>query len=294
MATLESIKVFIASPGDLSDERRLFPDIIQSVNEIKAHTAGFHFVAVGWEDTLPDFGRPQAIINKDVEGSDIFVMLLWRRWGTPSGEFSSGTEEEFSIACRRYKSTGDPHLLLYFRSVPEAMMADPGHQLQKVIDFRTRIEVERSCLYKGYESLDQWRDLLTKHLCLWLDRKKLGADFGAAPSQGSFQISDESDQRIIHLQKQLQEVTAKWESTQAKLRVEAVEKALEAMASAKQGKLTRAEEMFAKSLDLYEEPEVLNTFGRFLFQTGSMNRAHEKYQRLLTWRNKTMILRCER
>ena len=72
--------VFIASPGDLSEERRLFPSIIDQVNAIKANSVGLHLKAVGWEDTLPNFGRPQELINKDVRNADIFVMLLWKRW----------------------------------------------------------------------------------------------------------------------------------------------------------------------------------------------------------------------
>src|SRR5258706_464787 len=144
MPKLELVKVFIASPGDLSKERTLFPGVVKQINDIKARALGYLFEGVGWEDSLPGGGRPQEIINEDVRECDVFIMLLWKRWGTPSSQvFGSGTEEEFTIAYDRFRKTGKPHMLLYFRSVPQAMMADPGEQLRRVIEFRTKIEVER-------------------------------------------------------------------------------------------------------------------------------------------------------
>lgn len=276
--------VFIAAPGDLLPERKAFPRIIEQVNDLKANSLGIHLKAVGWEDTLPSFGRPQALINKDVVSSDVFVMLLWKRWGTPSGEFSSGTEEEFVIAQNRYKQTGHrhPHLLMYFRSPPESMMADPGEQLRKVLDFRSRIEADRVCLYNGYDELEQWEDLFRKHLCRWLDQQKYGPDFGVAEAKNELELLEDSEKRIQLLQEQLHLIKQELETTQSKLRSEAVDKAADAVKLVDQGQLTLAEEMFAKSLDLYEEPEVLNTFGRFLFQIGSVDRALTKYHRVLT------------
>src|SRR2546423_187066 len=125
MSKLEVIKVFIASPSDLAEERALFPEIIKQVNTLKARSMDCLFEAMGWEDTLLDWGRAQELINEDVRQCDIFVMLLWKRWGQSTGKSTSGTEEEFNIAYERYKKTGNPQLLLYFRSVPQAMMADP-------------------------------------------------------------------------------------------------------------------------------------------------------------------------
>ena len=55
---------------------------------------------LGWEDTLPGYGRPQALINRDVEQCNLFIGLLWRTWGTPpalDSTFSSGFEEEFRL-----------------------------------------------------------------------------------------------------------------------------------------------------------------------------------------------------
>ena len=38
------------------------------------------------------------------------------------------------------KTNGKPEIWLYFRAVPDDMLADPGEQLKKVLSFRSSIE----------------------------------------------------------------------------------------------------------------------------------------------------------
>ena len=87
--TLEIVRIFIASPDDVRKERTIFHDVIEELNAIKAAEKGKLLVPAGWEDTLPGRGRPQALINEDLVSCDLIVGLLWRRWGTPTGEYSS-------------------------------------------------------------------------------------------------------------------------------------------------------------------------------------------------------------
>src|SRR3990167_922463 len=102
--TVRKVKrIFVASPGDLAKERKRFPKILERINRLKAHPIGVDLEARGWEDTPPGMGRPQALINQDVEKCDLFVMLLWKRWGTPPGgdsQYTSGTQEEFELASK--------------------------------------------------------------------------------------------------------------------------------------------------------------------------------------------------
>ena len=96
---INCLRVFIASPGGLADERKAFREEIQDYNEAESIPRGVLFQPVGWEDTLGAVGRPQTIINEDVCASDYFILLLWNRWGSPPGTrslgFTSGTEEEY-------------------------------------------------------------------------------------------------------------------------------------------------------------------------------------------------------
>ncbi len=81
-----------------------------------------------WEDTLPGYGRPQGIIKKDVERCDLFIGLLWSRWGSQTGSYSSGFEEEFELARERRRSAGSPEIWLCFKKIDPDQVNDPGEQ----------------------------------------------------------------------------------------------------------------------------------------------------------------------
>ena len=291
MTKLDVVKVFIASPGDVADERKLFPEVVQRVNQNKAKSMGYLLEPIGFEDALPGAGRPQEIINKDVEECDVLVLLFWKKWGSPSGKFSSGTEEEFSIADRRSRKDGFPHVLIYFRDAPDDMMADPGPQLKKVLKFRVQIEREKRYLYMAFRDPADWKDKLENHLSRWLDIHHANLQSGSAPSQNLVTpppvASDQANledvrkqlQEMRELQKKLKEQA---ETAQMKLRAEAVGNALEAMKLLEKGELTLAEGKFTKALSLYDEPEVMNNFGFFLWQIGSLDRAKEMFERVLS------------
>lgn len=57
------VRIFLASPGDLPDERRAEKTAIDEINGLLANEFGYHVELVGWEDTVSVFGRPQATIN---------------------------------------------------------------------------------------------------------------------------------------------------------------------------------------------------------------------------------------
>src|SRR6266571_5504608 len=92
------VKIFLASPGDLTDERRAAKAVVDEFNALFADDFGYQVELIGWEDTVSVFGRPQATINRELERCELFVGLMWKKWGTPpgiAGRYTSGFEEEF-------------------------------------------------------------------------------------------------------------------------------------------------------------------------------------------------------
>jgi hypothetical protein len=108
------LTVFLASPGDLNSERQIVRDAVVRANKILSRRIGWHIELLGWEDTLPGYNRPQELINKDVDACELFIGILWRRWGQESGKFSSGFEEEFVRVKERKIRTDSPELWLFF------------------------------------------------------------------------------------------------------------------------------------------------------------------------------------
>jgi hypothetical protein len=90
--------IFLASLGDLAEERNIVSDVVNRINKIFSKTNNWYIELLGWEDTLPGASRPQELINKDIEICDLFLGLLWKRWGTPTGKSDSGFKEEFDLA----------------------------------------------------------------------------------------------------------------------------------------------------------------------------------------------------
>lgn len=101
---LKVVRVFIGSPGDLVNERYKFRDVIEELNQTAALEHCVHLEAVGWEDTQIGPGRPQERINEDLKSCQLIVLALWRRWGSETGEYSSGFEEEFKWAAKENKA----------------------------------------------------------------------------------------------------------------------------------------------------------------------------------------------
>jgi len=152
------LTVSIASPSDLADERRRAFQVPAEVNE-SIKKWDWSIDLLGWEDTLPGYGRPQARISRDVERCDLFIGLLWRRWGTSPAQdsrFSSGFEEEFSIARNRREHATSPGIWMFFKTVEPAQTADAGTQLQNVIKFRESLIASKAIFFKEFEDVNDW------------------------------------------------------------------------------------------------------------------------------------------
>jgi hypothetical protein len=90
---------------------------------------------------------------------------MWQRFGTPTGEAGSGTEEEFHRALERWKRTGAPEILLYFKQdpIPPPRTADAARQLVAMAEFRENLEAKGALVW-DYEGVEQFTAEATRHL----------------------------------------------------------------------------------------------------------------------------------
>ena len=152
---MKVLRVFLASPSDLEAERKEMKKLVDRINSTIRRT-NWIVELLGWEDRLPGYGRPQAQINEDVDACDLFVGVLWRRWGSPTGEFKSGFEEEFERAVNKRRKSDSPEIWIYFKRVDDT--SDPGVQLRQVLEFRRRVERRRELLYRQFSTTSEWSD----------------------------------------------------------------------------------------------------------------------------------------
>jgi hypothetical protein len=154
------VKVFLASPGDLPSERAVVRARAEQFNRLWSDAYDIHLRVVGWEDAPPVAQRPQARINQDADDCHLFIGLLGARWGSDSGMYSSGFEEEYTAAHSRWKSGGVPEIALLFRSVSTAQLEDPGPQLRQVLEFRQSIIDRKEIFFKDFTDATQLSDAI--------------------------------------------------------------------------------------------------------------------------------------
>ena len=169
---ITAYRVFIASPGGLAEERDAFRSAINAHNEADAIERGVIFLPVGWEITLGGVGRPQGTIDQDVRRSDYFMLVLHNKWGSApqagKGPYSSGSEEELTIARECYEAGTMRKIVILFKDVDPAQQADPGPQLKKVLEFRARLEAEKEFLFETFDELPTFSQHLRRHLAAWV------------------------------------------------------------------------------------------------------------------------------
>ncbi|MBM3175027.1 MAG: DUF4062 domain-containing protein, partial [Chloroflexi bacterium] len=119
--TRTKVRIFVASPGDVLEERNRLARVVEELNRSLADRLGLALELLRWETHVaPDVGIPQRLILQQLppEEWDIFVGILWHRFGSETGELDpethqlywSGTEQEFKAAyrLRQESSTGWP------------------------------------------------------------------------------------------------------------------------------------------------------------------------------------------
>ena len=161
------LTVFVASPGDVGDERTILEEIIGELNVMWSRDLGVRLDLVRWEThAYPGIGEDaQALINDQIpDDYDLFVGIMWCRYGTPTGRAGSGTVEEFGRAKARYDS--DPtsvKLMIYFKDEAISPSRLDTTQLAKVNEFRQSLGNE-GVLYWNFNSQAQFEKLIRLHL----------------------------------------------------------------------------------------------------------------------------------
>jgi uncharacterized protein DUF4062 len=163
------VQIFLASPGDLQDERKAAKAVVDAFNRQWADWFGIQVELVGWEDTFKRWGRPQEQINLDLDRCEAFIGVLWRKWGTPpslDGPYSSGFEEEYERAVAGRRKNDRPEMTLFFKQIDEDFLKDKGPDLSKVLGFRERVIGEKQILFHEFADTRDFEQKLSD----WITR----------------------------------------------------------------------------------------------------------------------------
>ncbi|MFL6276891.1 MAG: hypothetical protein ACJ74G_17025 [Blastocatellia bacterium] len=139
---------------------------------------------IKWEThTYPGIGTDaQAVINEQVaDDYDIFIGIMWARFGMPTGRAGSGTAEEFYRAYRRYQEHANHiRIMFYFKDAPVAPSdLDPEH-LALIRAFQKDLG-EKGTYYWTYTGRDEFAQLVRMHLGLQV--QEWGKSWGIEPAK---------------------------------------------------------------------------------------------------------------
>ena len=161
------LRVFLSSPGDVAAERQRAHEILRDLAEEPAWIGKISIEVVRWDNPrspTPMYASytPQQAINRGLpspSACDIFVLILWGRFGTPLSEplkddgsrYLSGSEWEFSEALAAkvpiliYRRTEEPTV-----SLRDTQYIDKKKQLELVDAFFDRFKNPDGSLAAGY------------------------------------------------------------------------------------------------------------------------------------------------
>jgi hypothetical protein len=163
----KSFQILVASPADMADEREMLESLVQELNRQWSNTLGLVFELIRWErDTRPGIASdPQAVINEQIpQDYDVFIGMLWGRFGTPTPRAPSGTHEEFERAIRRWRHTGtSPEIMVYFKDAPLRPSAIDVAQLSRVQEFRDSL-MARGVMYSAFNDASGFQSSVRAHL----------------------------------------------------------------------------------------------------------------------------------
>ncbi|MEK6263075.1 MAG: tetratricopeptide repeat protein [Planctomycetota bacterium] len=291
-----TIRVFIASPGDLAVERRAFKEVIDELNDGFGDGAGVTFEPLAWEETLAVMTRrSQGLINQEIDRCDIFVLAMHRRWGQEAPDakpYSSYTEEEFHRAIDRWDRTGSPTLFVFFKDIDPGQMADAGPQLQQVLAFRRQLESQRQLLYRSFADEAKFRDEVQRHLRAYVRGDLPRAD---APLD-KVVLPQHVIEEVQKAQAEVAEALAKAEhehqlAEAAVARAEkfALDYAERGAKAALEGRVEEARQDFAKATDGTMNLQVLSLAHQFYDHTGDLTTSEQMLERLLAVSGKNAV-----
>lgn len=161
------IGVFVASPSDVSEERKALESVVHELNKTWSKNLNLRLDLIKWEtDIYPGFGEySQDVINEQVNDEyDVFVAIFWGRSGTPTKRAESGTIEEFNRAYNKYKADADSvDIMVYFKDHPIPPSKMNYEQLKIIQDLKHELG-EKGGLYWEFENTEDFESLLRSHL----------------------------------------------------------------------------------------------------------------------------------
>jgi hypothetical protein len=165
------VRIFLGSPGDVPNERKLVRKVMHELNEVVGREKNVFFDLYESGHAYPTYGSDgQEAINQqlgDMRNYNIVLILMWNRIGSRTLRDISGTVEEFHRAVAARKRRKKPDIWLFFRTgAPSSKVKIDPTQQKEVAKFKQQIRGKG--LFREFQGSAQFEETLRKSLQRWL------------------------------------------------------------------------------------------------------------------------------
>ena len=197
---MEEYRIFIGSPSDVQEEREIIEDIINEMNYLYETLDIPKLKLISLKtDVRSKIGNieGQSVIDKQIDGKyNVFIGILWKKFGTKTENYDSGTEQEFYNAFSKYEENPKSmEIMFYFcEKTPEFSEID-GEQLALVQKFRRTLEDNKG-LYKTYSTIEEFEKTIKNDLKLLVTERNIVFE-----DSGNDELEEENDGLIDLVEK---------------------------------------------------------------------------------------------
>lgn len=123
---------------------------------------------IKWEThAYPNFGEDsQEVITTQIKDDyDIFIGIMWRKFGSQTNRSGSGTKDEFIYAYEKWKRLNGKGItiMFYFKNAPILPDNIDVEQIKFLKEFKTELD-EKGGLYWQYKDIEEFKQFVRIHL----------------------------------------------------------------------------------------------------------------------------------
>jgi len=170
--------VFISSPDDVEQERRISREVLCILTDMLEETSGIVVRPVDWKKMTPGIGTsPQDVIDSQTPDYDIYLGIMKDRYGSLDESGISYTEREFLGAVDKWKISPDSvQIAFYFyKHNDDRDNNNSSSQRERINTFKrklSRINIDCSAgvFYKEYDDCENFKNIILVDLYKFIVR----------------------------------------------------------------------------------------------------------------------------
>lgn len=195
MSEKPTIKVFISSPSDVSNERLVARDVVNHLAKRFKYYCNIKPVMWEWEPLLATGAFPDEISRPSK--SDIVAVILWSRLGKElpkkytdeNGNRLTGTEWEFLDAKEAFEASGNkrPDLLVYRKTCAAVVKFENIEEIERCAKDKKRLDTfwrrwfedsggSFKAAFKDFSEASEFEKFFEKHIRLLIYKKLESGD----------------------------------------------------------------------------------------------------------------------